>query len=96
MTRLTIVADIHARPGRADDLRAALERLIPPTRAEAGCVQYDLHRDDADPGHFLFFEIWETRAHWLAHMATPHIAAHRAATEGAVASATISEMRQIA
>jgi quinol monooxygenase YgiN len=53
---LTIVAHITAVAGKADFLRSQLEALIAPTRAEAGCLQYDLHVDTTDPHVFLFFE----------------------------------------
>lgn len=41
---LTIVANIHAKAGREELVRAELEKLVVPTRKEAGCLQYDLHQ----------------------------------------------------
>ena len=93
---LTIVAKITARPGREALVRAELEKLVPITRAEAGCLQYDLHVDTGAPGVFLFFENWESRELWQAHMNAPHLAAYGAATEGAVADFTLNEMSKIA
>lgn len=92
---LTIIANIHAAPGRTDLVRAELQKLIEPTRREVGCVQYDLHRDNADPAHFLFYETWESRDLWQAHMAAPHLAAYLKSTEGAVETFAISEMERI-
>lgn len=92
---LTIVAHIHAHLDEVDLVRAELERLIPITRAEAGCIQYDLHQDDENPAHFLFYENWESRDLWQAHMNAPHLAAYMEATDGAVAEFTLHEMRQI-
>lgn len=93
---LIILAVITANPGHEDALRASLNTLVEPTRAEEGCVQYDLHEDNDTPGVFMFYEIWETRDLWQAHMNTPHIAAHKARTEGAVANVLLHEMTQIA
>lgn len=93
---LTIVASIHAAEGRAEALHAALTALVAPTRAEAGCLAYDLHRNDTDPSHFLFYETWETREHWLAHMESPHITAHREANGALVDRADIWEMTRTA
>ncbi len=93
---LTIVAHIHAEPGHEDLVHAALEKLVPPTRAEPGCLQYDLHRDNADPAHFLFFETWENRALWQDHMNAPHLKAHAEATSGAVARVDLFEMTRTA
>ncbi len=93
---LTIVAHITAIQGKADHVRAALEALVTPTRAEAGCLQYDLHQDNDDPNLFLFFENWETRDLWQDHMQADHIKAFGQATAGAVASVAVYEMSKIA
>ena len=96
MSKLTIVANIHAKPGQAELVRAELEKLVQPTRAEPGCIAYDLHQDNDDPAHFMFYETWETRELWQAHMNAPHIAAYARATEGAVAEFILNEMTLIA
>lgn len=96
MTNLTIVAHITAHPDKVDLLTEELEKLVPFTRAEEGCVQCDLHQDNADPAHFMFFENWEKRELWQAHMSAPNIKAFGAATDGAVADFQLFEMTQIA
>jgi quinol monooxygenase YgiN len=93
---LTIVANIRAKAGKEGFVRAELEKLVEPTRREAGCIQYDLHLDDEDPCHFLFFENWEDRDLWQAHMASDHLVAFKAATEDAVEETIIDEMTRIA
>ncbi len=93
---LTILAQITAAPGKEDLLRSELEKLVPVTRAEAGCLQYDLHADNENPGFFLFYENWESRELWQDHMKAPHLAAFRQATEGAVANLVLNEMTKIA
>ena len=45
MSKLTIVAHIHANPDKIDLVKAELEKLLPITRAEEGCIQYDLHQN---------------------------------------------------
>ena len=92
---LTILAQITANPGQEDLLRSELEKLVPITRAEAGCIRYDLHRDNENPGFFVFYETWESRELWQANMNAPHLAAYMAATEGAVAEFTLNEMTQV-
>ena len=96
MPTLTIVANIHAKSEHAERVRAELVKLIPITRAEAGCLQYDLHQDNDDPAHFTFYENWESRELWQTHMNAPHLAAYMKATEGAVETFTLSEMTKIA
>ena len=95
MSKLTIVANIHANPDQIDLVQAELHKLIPITRAEKGCLQYDLHQDNENPTHFMFYENWESRELWQAHMNTPHLAAYMHATQGAVAEFTLNEMSHI-
>ena len=92
---LTILAQITAAPGKEGLVRAELEKLIPITRAEAGCIQYDLHVDNENPGFFVFYENWESRDLWQTHMNAPHLAAYMAATDGAVDAFVLNEMSKI-
>ncbi|SFG19935.1 putative quinol monooxygenase [Neptunomonas qingdaonensis] len=94
-TTLTIIAKIEANPDQVERVKAELVKLIEPTRKEAGCIQYDLHQDNENPAVFLFYENWETRDLWLAHMENEHLKAYMAATEGAVASFVLNEMSRI-
>ncbi len=92
---LTLVAHIHAVPEKRDAVFAALQALVAPTRAEVGCIGYDLHTDNNDPAHFVFYESWTDKAALNQHMVTPHIAAFRAATAGMVAKFTLDELTKL-
>ena len=96
MPKLTITGNILANPDKIDRVKAELEKLIPITRAEAGCLQYDLHQDNENPAYFMFYENWESRELWQTHMNAPHLAAYMAATEGAVEKFWLHEMTHIA
>ncbi|MEM7738109.1 MAG: putative quinol monooxygenase [Deinococcota bacterium] len=95
MSKLTIVANIHAHPDKLELVKAELKKLIPTTLAEEGCLQYDLHQDNDTPTHFMFYENWESRELWQAHMNAPHLAAYARATEGAVTEVIINEMSPV-
>ncbi len=95
MANLTIVANIHAKKDQVDLVKSELMKLISTTRSEEGCVNYDLHQDNENPAHFLFYENWTSRELWQQHMGAPHLAAYLEATDGAVESFTLSEMTQI-
>ena len=92
---LTILAQITATPGKEALLRTELEKLVDITRAEEGCIKYDLHLDNETPGFFVFYETWESRALWQAHMSAPHLVAYGQATQGAIAHFALNEMTQI-
>ncbi|ABP53143.1 putative quinol monooxygenase [Salinispora tropica] len=95
MPRLTIVANIHAKPDQVDLVKAELKKLIPITRGEKGCINYDLHQDTSNPAHFVFYENWESRDLWQAHMNAEHLQAYAAATAGKVDEFVLNEMTQI-
>lgn len=92
---LTIVANIHAKADKIDLVKTELLELINITKAERGCINYDLHQDNENPEHFMFYENWENRELWQTHMGAPHLAAYVAATEGAVETFTLNEMTPI-
>lgn len=96
MSKLTIVANITASAGKIDLVKAELLKLIDVTRAEEGCIDYDLHQDDEDPAHFMFYENWESRELWQIHMNARPLQDYVAATEGAVELFTVNEMTHIA
>jgi quinol monooxygenase YgiN len=95
MPQLTIVANIIAKADQVDLVKAELLKLIEVTRAEAGCINYDLHQDNANPAHFMFYENWQSRELWQAHMGNQHLADYVAATEGAVVEFIVNEMTVI-
>lgn len=96
MSQLTIVAHIRAKSDQIDLVKTELLKLIEITRAEAGCINYDLHQDNENPAHFLFYENWESRQLWQTHMNNQHLKDYLAATDGAVEDFTLHEMNQIA
>lgn len=66
---------IHGLAGRERELEAHLLSLAAPTRAEPGCVTYDLYRSPDAPHEFLRFEVWTSAEALEAHKRTPHIRA---------------------
>lgn len=95
MAKLTIVARTKAKADKIDIVKAELLKLIDITRAEKGCINYDLQQDNENPVHFLFYENWESRELWQAHMGNQHLQGYMVATEGAVEEFTLNEMTQI-
>ncbi|NOH49345.1 antibiotic biosynthesis monooxygenase [Vibrio rotiferianus] len=96
MAKLTIVANIIAKTDQVELVKAELLKLIDVTRAEEGCINYDLHQDNENPAHFTFYENWESRELWRTHMDNEHLAQYMKATEGAVDTFTLNEMSHIA
>ena len=70
---LKVIAHIRARPEKIDEMREMLSGLVGPTRAEAGCVRYELLHNTADPTDFTFVEEWRDDAALESHFNTEHI-----------------------
>ena len=66
------IAILVAKRGRVEDLRALLEGMVAPSRAEAGNAQYNLWGDHADAGRFVLEELYTDDTAVAAHHATPH------------------------
>lgn len=71
--QVTLTATIYAKPGKEAEVLEILHSFVAPTRAEKGCVNYDLHVLKDQPGTFMFYENWETKADLDAHSKMPHL-----------------------
>ena len=71
--RVTVLARVRARAGREAEVRRLLRALVAPSRAEAACLNYDLHQSADDPTEFMFYENWTSRAALDAHLEMPYL-----------------------
>lgn len=69
----SVVAQVRAKPGKEDALRAATSPLIALVRGDAKNLVYFLQEDRAKPGHFSFYEIFASKADFEAHNAMPYV-----------------------
>ncbi len=73
MTAYTNLALIRAKPDRSDELGDALLALVAPSRAEPGCLSYDIHRSNDDPVLWMTYENWKSAADLEQHFGQPHM-----------------------
>ncbi len=71
MAKVHVIARFVALEGRENQLRALLQGMLTPTRAESGCESYELYESDTR-GRFYLNETWESQAALDRHMTTPH------------------------
>ena len=64
-----VTLDLAVDPARVDDFLAALKAALPDTRAYAGYRSIDILTDQDKPGHVLFYEVWDSRAHHEKYLA---------------------------
>ena len=70
-----VVAHVRAKPGKEGELRDATLPLVAKVRAEPNNLLYFLQEDRESPGHFIFYEIFRSKADFDAHNETAHVQA---------------------
>jgi quinol monooxygenase YgiN len=93
---VTLAVILKPRESQEFLLEAELRALIAPTRKEAGCLRYDLHKSLEGPPAFLLHEIWETREDHTAHTKTDHFLRWNARKDALLASREVGFWKQIA
>ncbi|RHB49006.1 putative quinol monooxygenase [Exiguobacterium sp. AM39-5BH] len=86
---ITITAILKAQPGKKEELRQALDEVIPPSRQEEGCLAYVLHESIDAPGTFVFYEKYRDETALTQHINSAHYQAYRKRVE------TLLEVREV-
>src|SRR6186997_3644909 len=69
-----VIARHRARPETIEEVRRILLSLLEPSRAEAGCLKYELLQNADDPTDFTFVETFASEDALRLHAAAPYIA----------------------
>ena len=77
-SRIFALAGAKRCPEKSPYRLSSLLKVCAPTRAEKGCINYDLHVSPDNPGLLVFHENWVSKEDLDAHLASPHIDAFRA------------------
>lgn len=72
-TQVSVVARCQAKPGLEERVRGEILALVEPTRAEPGCINYDLHVATDDPAQFVLYENWTSQGELDKHLAMPYL-----------------------
>lgn len=70
--KLFIFARFHARAGHEEKIAAAMREMLPPVRAESGCLGIDVFRSTRDPRLFFIHSRWVDEAAFDLHATLPH------------------------
>jgi quinol monooxygenase YgiN len=69
---LILAAKCIGKPERRNDIMRVTAAIVPPSRAEAGCISYEVHEQLSGENEYLFFEEWTDQAALDFHFKTPH------------------------
>jgi quinol monooxygenase YgiN/catechol 2,3-dioxygenase-like lactoylglutathione lyase family enzyme len=83
---VVVVARIRIREGHEERALALFRPIVEQTRAEPGCLAYELHRSVDDPTLFLLCEAWQRRGDLDHHLTMPYVRALCAQAEGVLAA----------
>ncbi|HEV3044513.1 MAG TPA: putative quinol monooxygenase [Roseiarcus sp.] len=92
---IRVIALLTAKPGRRDEVLAAVRDVVPAVRAERGCIEYEPVVDDADfggfqtkmgPDAYAVIETWADAEALRAHSVAPHMKEFGARTRDLMAS----------
>lgn len=68
---INIMALMHPKEGKTEELRNALLSLVEPTHSESGCILYNIYEEE-DCSFFLY-EIWRSQANLDEHLQKPYL-----------------------
>jgi autoinducer 2-degrading protein len=75
-----LVVSLRVKAGKERQFLAAIEANAAASRRdEAGCRRFDVLRDNADPRHYLLYELYDDESAFQAHRAMPHFPVWRQA-----------------
>ena len=81
-----VIARVTARPERVEEVKTRLQDLVNPTRAEKGCISYEVCQSNTAPAQFVCIEAWASADDIAAHMRTPHVQAAFAKAQSLLAA----------
>ncbi len=58
---LFLTIDLQVDPAKVDEFLALMIEAAPDTRAREGCRLFDIYVDQDNPGHVVFYEIWDSK-----------------------------------
>uniref|UniRef100_UPI003F498285 putative quinol monooxygenase n=1 Tax=Ensifer adhaerens TaxID=106592 RepID=UPI003F498285 len=80
MEAFVVIAEFRVRPEcLAEFLNAARDDAAHSVADEPGCRQFDVVQPEGEGGTVVFYEVYDSRAAFDAHLETPHLARFRAA-----------------
>ena len=82
----TVMVVLDALPGKESELEAALQDVVAPSRSEASCLEYRLHKSIENPAQFMLFENWVSKEKHAEQFDKPYIKVLGAKLEGLLAN----------
>lgn len=69
---LIVLAKVTAKSGMADNIINESKAIIEATRAEEGCIEYNLYKSTEEENVLSFIEKWESKEFLESHLKQQH------------------------
>lgn len=70
--KIVLMARLKVKGEMVEEAKQAALLLVEPSRAEAGCLNYDVHQSIDDEMVFVWHETWANKAALDEHFAMPY------------------------
>ncbi|CAM4492015.1 MAG: hypothetical protein LEGION0403_FIIPPAGN_01675 [Legionella sp.] len=90
MANFLCIAQFTSKPGKEEELYKALLTLLEPTRAEPGCISYNLHQNVENSSIFTMTECFESKEAFEFHSVQPYLQHFRKKAEHSMESVTLT------
>ncbi len=67
-----IIAQLKVKKDKLGEMREAIQKSVPPTQKEAGCLHYEYYQDIDDETVFVLVEQWRDLPKLEMHFKTSH------------------------
>lgn len=95
-TPLTIIATARAKRGLEALMIAEQIKLVEATRQSPGCIRYELHVSNQEPGLVTFVEQWQSEALWQQHLNGKYVEHFRTVAGHCIGEFELHKMHQVA
>lgn len=93
---LTVTATIVANATQRNLVKTELLKLLELSRAEEGCIMYNLFQDTENPNAFFVYSSWINRAYWKLHLSQPYVKQYLKGTSGVVQGIQVNQLNRLA
>jgi quinol monooxygenase YgiN len=93
--QLVVIAHFEAKPGKEKELEDLFRGLLLPTRAESGCLRYELNHNLDDPRRFTFAEKFRNEEAFQEHPKTPHVRHFLDVVPALIASKEVRTLKEL-
>lgn len=95
MELVTLFSEVRCAPAHVEAVHRALLDFVRHTRAEPGCLVFELAQHKTEPHRFALYEVFRDDAAMQAHAQAPHLQAVMAALKAADGTAQYDFWNQL-